>query len=169
MLNERDPEHLGGVTHGHRLAWLFSSVLVITLVITGSWYWYSRRASNMSASTQTDPAQLDSDDGIGTLDRQAMPSPLDMSPQAQAQRAVASMSMDEQIGQLVMTTLNVGADPASLITHIVNDHVGSVLLLGNWTGGTSGTRQVTDALQSYAPTDRQLIIAIDQGGAKDNI
>ena len=165
MRNEGEPEHTVRVSHRHRLAWLFASVLIIALVITGSWYWHSHRASGMSASTQTSSAQLDSADGLDSLDRQAMPSP-DMSPQSQAERAVAAMSLEEQIGQLVMTTLNVGTDPASLKTHIADDHVGSVLLLGNWTGGTAQIRQVTDALQSYAPAGRQLIIATDQEGGQ---
>ena len=95
-----------------------------------------------------------------------MPTPLDMSPAGRAERVIAMMSLDEQLGQLVMTPLYAGTDPATLKNPITNDHLGSVLIIGNWTIGTAGVRQVTDTLQSYVPEGNKLIIATDQEGGQ---
>ncbi len=94
----------------------------------------------------------------------AVPNPLDDSPAGKAKRAVASMSLEERIGQLVMAPLFVGNDPSVLQDLIANRHVGSVLLIGNWNGGVAAVKTATDALQSYAPEGNRLLVTADQEG-----
>ena len=100
---------------------------------------------------------------ISTLRRSPVPKP-DATPAAKAQRAVASMSLEERVGQLVMVPLNAGADPSSLESVIRDRHAGSVLIIGNWNDGVASVRQAADALQSYAPENGKLLMATDQEG-----
>ena len=74
------------------------------------------------------------------------------------------MSIDERVGQLVMAPLPAGSDPSTLQDLIVNQHVGSVLIIGNWDSGTAGVASVTSTLQSYAPVNNQLLMTTDQEG-----
>ena len=89
---------------------------------------------------------------------------LNDSPHAKAVRAVESMSVEERVGQLVMAPLFAGSDPSSLYDLIANRHVGSVLIIGNWTSGIAGVAAATSTLQSYAPGDNQLLMSTDQEG-----
>ncbi|WP_420835645.1 glycoside hydrolase family 3 N-terminal domain-containing protein [Bifidobacterium eulemuris] len=97
------------------------------------------------------------------LSREASPAP-DLSSEAKARRAVAAMSMDERVGQLVMAPLYAGSDPSVLWDLIANQHVGSVLIIGNWNDGVSSVRSATDAMQSYAPQSNRLLMTTDQEG-----
>ena len=111
------------------------------------------------AGTDDDTAPVDED-----ADKEPIPEPDDNSPQAKAQRAVEAMSIEERVGQLVMAPLYAGTDPSALYDLIANQHVGSVLIIGNWWSGTDGVRQATDALQSYAPENNRLLMTTDQEG-----
>lgn len=75
-----------------------------------------------------------------SLDKAQVPSVRDDSPHAKAVRAVESMSVEERVGQLVMAPLFAGSDPSSLYDLIANRHVGSVLIIGNWTSGIARGR-----------------------------
>lgn len=66
----------------------------------------------------------------GGLTKTTAPTP-DTTPAARARRAVAAMSMEERVGQLVMAPLSAGTAPSSLEDAIRNRHVGSVLIIGN--------------------------------------
>lgn len=89
---------------------------------------------------------------------------VDDSPHGRAVAAVNAMSLAERVGQLVMAPLYAGSDPSSLQDLIVNQHVGSVLIIGNWNSGTAGVAAATSALQSYAPVNNQLLMTTDQEG-----
>lgn len=78
---------------------------------------------------------------------------MDDSPHGKAVAAVNAMSLAERVGQLVMAPLYAGSDPSSLQDLIANQHVGSVLIIGNWNSGTAGVAAATSALQSYAPAN----------------
>ena len=107
-----------------------------------------------------------SDTGITheSLGKSAVPSVVDDSPHGKAVRAVDAMNIDERVGQLVMAPLPAGSDPATLRDLIVDRHVGSVLIIGNWDSGTAGVSSATSELQSYASSDNQLLMATDQEG-----
>ena len=117
----------------------------------------SRTAGHAQASAQTT--------GIGELGRSAVPKP-DTSPAVRARSAVAVMSMEQRVGQLVMAPLSAGTDPSSLEGTIRDRHVGSVLVIGNWNDGVASVRQATDALQSYAPANNRLLMTTDQEGGQ---
>ena len=107
-----------------------------------------------------------SDTGITheSLGKSAVPSVVDDSPHGKAVRAVDAMNIDERVGQLVMAPLPAGSNPATLRDLIVDRHVGSVLIIGNWDSGTAGVSSATSELQSYASSDNQLLMATDQEG-----
>ncbi len=103
----------------------------------------------------------------GTLDREKTPAAnTDASSHDKAVKAVEAMSMQERVGQLVMAPLYAGSDPSTLQHLIADQHVGSVLVIGNWTSGTAGVAAATAALQSYAPANDQLLMATDQEGGQ---
>lgn len=89
---------------------------------------------------------------------------VDHSPHGRAVAAVNAMSLAERVGQLVMAPLYAGSDPSTLQDLIVNQHVGSVLIIGNWNSGTAGVATATSTLQSYAPGNNQLLMTTDQEG-----
>lgn len=105
-----------------------------------------------------------SDASHDALDKSNVPSVMDDSPHGKAVAAVNAMSLAERVGQLVMAPLYAGSDPSSLQDLIVNQHVGSVLIIGNWNSGTAGVAAATSALQSYAPANNQLLMTTDQEG-----
>ena len=88
------------------------------------------------------------------------------SPAAKASRAIATMSLDERAGQLIMAPMFAGGNPADLSALISTRHVGSVVLIGNWNNGTAAAKTAADALQSYAPSGNQLIVSTDQEGGQ---
>lgn len=88
------------------------------------------------------------------------------SPVAKASRAIATMSLDERAGQLIMAPMFAGGNPADLSALISTRHVGSVVLIGNWNNGTAAAKTAADALQSYAPSGNQLIVSTDQEGGQ---
>lgn len=98
------------------------------------------------------------------LGKSAVPSVTDDSPHGKAVRAVDAMTLDERIGQLVMAPLPAGSDPCTLRDLIVDQHVGSVLIIGNWNSGTTGVSAATSELQSYAPSNNRLLMTTDQEG-----
>ena len=98
------------------------------------------------------------------LGKSAVPSVTDDSPHGKAVRAVDAMTLDERIGQLVMAPLPAGSDPSTLRDLIVDQHVGSVLIIGNWNSGTTGVSAATSELQSYAPSNNRLLMTTDQEG-----
>ena len=83
-----------------------------------------------------------------------------------AKRIVEAMSLDERAGQLVMAALQYGNDPATLQAMIQEQHVGNVILMGNWVSGVENVARATQALQRLnASTGLPgLLIATDQEG-----
>lgn len=139
---------------------VFLAVATATFAGASAWSWWrtGRGTAQSSASRQ-------SDGRTPALDRAAIPGP-DDSPEATARRLVAAMTPEERVGQLVMAPMNAGDDPSTLRPAIADRHVGSILLLGNWTGGTDGVRRATDALQAMAPQGRGLLVSADQEGGQ---
>lgn len=113
--------------------------------------------SSDAAVTQSAP----SDD---SLNRESAPPVSDESSCDRAVRAVDAMTLQERVGQLVMAPLYAGSDPSALSDLIADRHVGSILLIGNWTSGVAGVAQAVSALQSYAADGDKLLVATDQEG-----
>ena len=78
-----------------------------------------------------------------------------------AARIVDTMTPAERVGQVVMVGVTSGS--ASELTVLRKLHIGSVILMGNHSDGTSGVRRLTKKLQiSGLPTP--LLISVDQEG-----
>ncbi|RSX55847.1 beta-glucosidase [Bifidobacterium dolichotidis] len=119
----------------------------------------SGQSNNLGESSQQQQDSL-----TDTLSKELSVQPQLSSDQQQARKAVNAMSIEQQAGQLVMAPLKVDAKPEDLKDLIQNQHLGSILLLGNWTSGVSGVRQATTTLQQYSSAQNPLFMAADQEG-----
>lgn len=142
---------------------------VVALVAAGTAWWMLRPQQKDTLEHLAQPQSSSS-----TLNRDKAPTPksqehqkaADDSPAAKASRAIATMSLDERAGQLIMAPMFAGGNPADLSALISTRHVGSVVLIGNWSNGTAAAKTAADALQSYAPSGNQLIVSTDQEGGQ---
>ena len=145
---------------------------VVALVTAGTAWWMLRPQQKDTLEHLAQPQSSSS-----TLNRDKAPTPkpqksqehqkaADDSPAAKASRAIATMSLDERAGQLIMAPMFAGGNPADLSALISTRHVGSVVLIGNWNNGTAAAKTAADALQSYAPSSNQLIVSTDQEGGQ---
>lgn len=145
---------------------------VVALVTAGTAWWMLRPQQKDTLEHLAQPQSSSS-----TLNRDKAPTPkpqksqehqkaADDSPAAKASRAIATMSLDERAGQLIMAPMFAGGNPADLSALISTRHVGSVVLIGNWNNGTAAAKTAADALQSYAPSGNQLIVSTDQEGGQ---
>lgn len=145
---------------------------VVALVAAGTAWWMLRPQQKDTLEHLAQPQSSSS-----TLNRYKAPTPkpqksqehqkaADDSPAAKASRAIATMSLDERAGQLIMAPMFAGGNPADLSALISTRHVGSVVLIGNWNNGTAAAKTAADALQSYAPSGNQLIVSTDQEGGQ---
>ncbi|WP_137656891.1 glycoside hydrolase family 3 N-terminal domain-containing protein [Bifidobacterium moukalabense] len=121
-------------------------------------------SNNAISSPETSPTHMA--EAHDSLNRSKVPTAIDDSPHGRAVAAVTGMTMTERVGQLVMAPLYAGSDPSTLRDLIADQHVGSVLIIGNWNSGTAGVARATSALQSYAPADNQLLMTTDQEGGE---
>lgn len=145
---------------------------VVALVAAGTAWWMLRPQQKDTLEHLAQPQSSSS-----TLNRDKAPTPKPQksqehqkaagdSPAAKASRAIATMSLDERAGQLIMAPMFAGGNPADLSALISTRHVGSVVLIGNWNNGTAAAKTAADALQSYAPIGNQLIVSTDQEGGQ---
>ena len=145
---------------------------VVALVAAGTAWWMLRPQQKDTLEHLAQPQSSSS-----TLNRDKAPTPKPQksqerqkaagdSPAAKASRAIATMSLDERAGQLIMAPIFAGGNPADLSALISTRHVGSVVLIGNWNNGTAAAKTAADALQSYAPSGNQLIVSTDQEGGQ---
>ena len=145
---------------------------VVALVTAGTAWWMLCPQQKDTLEHLAQPQSSSS-----TLNRDKAPTPKPQksqerqkaagdSPAAKASRAIATMSLDERAGQLIMAPMFAGGNPADLSALISTRHVGSVVLIGNWNNGTAAAKTAADALQSYAPSGNQLIVSTDQEGGQ---
>lgn len=145
---------------------------VVALVAAGTAWWMLRPQQKDTLEHLAQPQSSSS-----TLNRDKAPTPKPQksqehqkaagdSPAAKASRAIATMSLDERAGQLIMAPMFAGGNPADLSALISTRHAGSVVLIGNWNNGTAAAKTAADALQSYAPSGNQLIVSTDQEGGQ---
>lgn len=149
-----------------RRLWAMACAAVCTFAVVfaaASW-WSAIRPHDDAATPRADATAQGDGQTSDLLDRDAVPDPDDDSAAGKARAAVADMSLEERVGQLVMAPLYAGDDPSVLYDYIVRRHVGSVLLIGNWNGGVSQVGTAVDTLRSYAPDDNQLLVTADQEG-----
>lgn len=80
---------------------------------------------------------------------------------------VDAMTPTERAGELVMVGHQVGSDPAATGRLVAAQHLGSVILMGNTTGGVHGVRAMTDAIRAAAgPAGGGLLVTVDQEGGQ---
>lgn len=166
----RNPERQGRPSW-----WLVAMASVVAVALAAGCAWWAvalqRRHTGATGSTSvTTPAAEPSRDADGTspspTDTPSSHSPAaDDDATARAKAAVEAMTLEDRAAQLVMAPLSYGTDPSALSSLIQDEHIGSVILMGNWDNGVDGVRSQVDLLQSYAQ-DRgdTLLVATDQEG-----
>lgn len=166
-------KHGGRRPHPSSAPTIIAAMLcVVALVAAGTAWWMLRPQQKDTLEHLAQPQSSSS-----TLNRDKAPTPKPQksqehqkaagdSPAAKASRAIATMSLDERAGQLIMAPMFAGGNPADLSALISTRHVGSVVLIGNWNNGTAAAKTAADALQSYAPSGNQLIVSTDQEGGQ---
>ncbi|MGI8457809.1 MAG: glycoside hydrolase family 3 N-terminal domain-containing protein [Propionibacteriaceae bacterium] len=85
---------------------------------------------------------------------------------ASCRSLAASLSRSERVGQLFMVAVPSSGFPASTGSTLDQEHVGSVILLGNSTAGRRAVKRVTDDARSAikAPAGTRTLLAGDQEG-----
>lgn len=152
---------------------IIAAMLCVVAIVTAGTAWWMLRPQQKDTLEHLAQPQSSS----STLNRDKAPTPKPQksqerqkaagdSPAAKASRAIATMSLDERAGQLIMAPMFAGGNPADLSALISTRHVGSVVLIGNWNNGTAAAKTAADALQSYAPSGNQLIVSTDQEGGQ---
>lgn len=89
------------------------------------------------------------------------PSPTPTSP---AQISLATMSLPERVGQLLMVDCPSTSVGAATVSAIEKYHVGSVILDGNSQLGVEGTAAIVQRLQDLITRGPKLFVATDQEG-----
>ncbi|MBB1508510.1 glycoside hydrolase family 3 protein [Tessaracoccus sp. MC1756] len=80
-------------------------------------------------------------------------------------RALAEeLSLEQQVGQLFMVGVDTGGLDPTTRSAISDSRIGSVVLLGNTTAGTSQLRKLTAELGSLGTAQLPLLVAVDQEG-----
>ena len=91
------------------------------------------------------------------------------SPSSSVAKQVASMSLEEKVGQMMMVGLEGKSIDSSLRNMIANDHIGNVILFGPNIDSDQQVAALDASLQQLAVADKQpaqLMIATDQEGGK---
>ncbi|MCI1673827.1 MAG: beta-glucosidase [Bifidobacterium tibiigranuli] len=145
---------------------LVVALLAVGLTATGLWWKANNHFPMSSASATTQAPAVIRRSKAPKVSSSPSSNPAADTPETKAAKAVNAMPLNAQVGQLVMAPLFAGSDPSSLHDFVASQHVGSVLIIGNWNTGTAGVKQVTDALQSYTPQGNKLIVATDQEGGQ---
>jgi beta-N-acetylhexosaminidase len=145
----RHPTHVRAAI----IAVLAVALIAAGLVVAGVWWRTSERAatpSDSSSAISTSSAMHRSK--ASATPSSPGPDAATDTPEAKAAKTVNAMPLEDQVGQLVMTPLSAGSDPSSLRDLIANQHVGSVLIIGNWNIGTSGVRQAPTPCRRTRPS-----------------
>ncbi|KAB8292771.1 beta-glucosidase [Bifidobacterium avesanii] len=144
-----------------------ASLCAIVLCLAAGCGWPGSAPAGNSSSAATDAAgasaSREASSAPSSPSTPAAPS-TPATAQDRARALVDAMSLEERVGQLVMAPLFAGSDASSLAPAIRDRHVGSVLVIGKWTGGVDAVAKETAALQAYAPEGDGLIVATDQEG-----
>lgn len=148
-------------------------LLVIELVAAGGVWWLAVRhpaSANPPSTVAADPNELDRsstpapDGNAGNADDRNATKPAGTGADAIAAAKLATMSPEERAAQTMMVPLQNTDDPSALRSLIADQHVGSVVLLGQWTTGTAGVKAATDQLRALAGADNPLLVGVDQEG-----
>ena len=92
----------------------------------------------------------------------ASPSPSTAPPVELCLAEARALTLDARIGQLIMVGVSGGLDAAERRA-LTNHHIGSVVLLGNQSGGVAATAELTRSLLKLDP-EAALLVAADQEG-----
>ena len=103
----------------------------------------------------------------------AAPPPPPPPPQSRAQQLLASMTLEQRAGQVVMTSVPVSGLDAASLAALGSDHIGNVFLKGRTTAGAAAVADVVRAARAQATPAATLgvapFVATDQEGGQVQI
>lgn len=121
--------------------------------------------TSASPSSSSSASPSSSGSPTSTVPTSAAPT---TTPPSCGQRLLATLSLDQKVGQLLMVGAQSGTAPAALDPVLTGQHAGGVVLLGTWTGASA----VTAATRHWQPVGRAaaagvgLLVAADQEGGQ---
>lgn len=174
-------ESSSGRSHSNTV-WIITVIVCVIILCAAVGTAFALRHHALSA--QVSPSQTGASSSA-PAQPSASPSTVDPSPtasssstgednEARARELVEQMSMDDRAAQLIMAPFAYGDDPESMRSLLADEHVGSVILMGNWDSGVAGVSESVQTLQSFAD-DAQggvntVLFASDQeGGAVQHL
>ncbi|KHL04978.1 glycoside hydrolase family 3 N-terminal domain-containing protein [Sinomonas humi] len=120
-----------------------------------------------SPTTSTAPARP------GPTPSAAPPPPPAPPPQSRAQQLLASMTLEQRVGQVIMTSVPVSGLDAASLEALGSDHIGNVFLKGRTTAGAAAVAEVVRAARAQATPAATLgvapFVATDQEGGQVQI
>ena len=122
-----------------------------------------------TTATTSAPSPTTSSSTTSTTSPTTSPTPTTTPSSSCGQRLLASLSLEQRVGQLVMVGAQYGTAVAALDPVLRDHHVGGVVLLGNWNGAASGQCGDRCTGSRWAPQLRRgvgLLIAADQEGGQ---
>lgn len=91
-----------------------------------------------------------------------------MAPEARARHLLRGLSLEEQVGQLLMIGVQATGTSRAVLRQLADHHVGNVMLTGRSHRGVRGTASVVQAIKTGLPPHTRsgipLIVATDQEG-----
>jgi beta-N-acetylhexosaminidase len=100
--------------------------------------------------------------------RNGSPTPAPTPNRSRCADLAESLSLRDQVGQLMMVAVSSGGVSTAAATAIEDSRAGSVILLGNTTAGAARVRAVTEQARAAArtPKDIETMLAADQEGGQ---
>jgi len=129
-----------------------------------------RRAGSPSAGRRWPAAVAVAATVLGTLAVGGAAHPARAAGPAPAEAVLASMTLDQQVGEVFMVGTPATAVSAATVSAVRDRHVGSVILTGRSSQGVSAVNRMAAGLQDLATTSTtagaRLLIAADQEGGQ---
>ncbi len=126
-------------------------------------------STSASPGTPTNPTSTSTATSTSTVKPTAMPTPSSTqseNPTAQCKALAASLSLRDQVGQLLMVAVPSTGVGSSAAKAVHDSRTGAVILLGNTTAGQSRILAVTKQARDAARTPKgiKILLAADQEG-----
>lgn len=127
-------------------------------------------ASPSATSPSGSPSASPSGSPSATVPPPVHPSPTSKATQACVSRVYDGMTQAQRVGQLFMSAVSTSGMTSAESTAITQGRVGSVILMGHSSAGTSAIRSVSDRVQGLSPNVRgvtvRMLVSTDQEGGK---
>ncbi|PSK97856.1 beta-N-acetylhexosaminidase [Haloactinopolyspora alba] len=154
------------MTTGWPAGWV-ACVAALALSLTGCGGSDDTAAPDGTSPERTSPPGEPSPTGQHPTGPAGTTGPDDPDPAASCpERTLDRLNLAERVGQLFMGGVQVGESPAFVSQKLADTHVGSVLFIGQLTGGTDASARAAERARTVAgsPGGARPFVAVDQEG-----